>query len=154
MCGFCVLILLHCIRSTRFANPDTAILIRKIDFKSDCRRCSFSGDGVSMCIAHHDNADIFNLRKTFGGAFSPYLFAHNISDSATDLVNDDVACTSWDKKISSFSHLSKIHPPILLPSSSSFASVSPASVEDPLQPFCKMIVCIDNTISMGVCSRR
>ena len=86
---------IHYIVELRQINPDTRILMTKLDIKAAYRRLHTSGTTASQAIVIIDDVALLALCMTFGGAPNPSMWS-DVSEIACDTCNLITRDTSWN----------------------------------------------------------
>lgn len=132
---------------------DKNTMIRKEDLKSAYRRLHLrAGSVMQSGVKVKINGKwyiIISLRITFGDASGPVGFCL-FSDIVFIVINDLLACKSWNQKEVCSEFVKYIPPAEEMDSSIPFGQASELSVEIPVEANGKFDVCIDDFIGIAV----
>ena len=151
--GYTMLRIIHRIVHLRSLHPFKKIWIRKEDAKSAYRRLHLHFEtairtGVQITVAEFQYL-LISLRLPFGGSPCPSEFCL-LSELMTDVINDLLACDSWNPSKLHSDYLQQVPKPSPLPSDIPFAQAKELSVNISDGDICKSDVFIDDIITVGV----
>ena len=125
--GGCLSRILHYIVDLRLRHPTTPILGAKSDFKAAYRRVNLHGNIAEKCAIMCNEFALPSVRLTFGGSPCPNEFCI-FSELCIDLANDILHNPSWDPRDICSPHSILIQDPVILDSSTPYASAKPLDI--------------------------
>ena len=150
---FCLNCLFHRINSLRIHEPSRSILISKINFKSAYRRRTISGSCAVQSITLFCGFALLIHYLLFDGAYCLSLWCV-VSEIITDLGNNLLTYSKWNKTKLFSSHVSKLKAPTLL--SANIPLVQALLTDIKVHPceFGSINDFIDDIITIGYISNR